>query len=92
MNELLINRDSLKAAIESRANYRGAAGNLGISTTALIFKINGKKGRGIVPFTEKEVQTLRSLLGDSILEPAPKPETQKMEARRCRTKRKGNTP
>lgn len=72
MEHQLINRDSLKSAMKGRASYRETAGLLGISTTALAFKVSGRKGRGLVPFTEEEIQILRSMFGDSILYPVPR--------------------
>lgn len=81
MKELLISRDSLKAAMrQSKSTQREIARLLGISVTALGYKTAGRKNRGILPFTETEVQKLRGLFGDSILNPAPiaeKPEMMK---------------
>lgn len=75
MNFPLIDRLKLKSAIkETPTNYESIAEALGISKTALAFKISGRKTRGLTPFTEQEVQILRGLFGDSILNPAPKAE------------------
>lgn len=70
--EPLINRQALKAAMKGKgvSQYQAAA-ILGITPTGFAFKINGRKGRGLSPFTEKEVQALRAMFGDSILNPAP---------------------
>ena len=81
--QLLINRTALKAVLKKqRISYSEAAKFLNITPTGFCFKISGRNGRGLSPFTETEVQTLRSLFGDSILEPAPKFEGRKKEARR----------
>lgn len=82
MNNPLINRDSLKTAMKGRMHYSEIAQLMGISKTALGFKIIGRKGRGIMPFTEEEVQILRSLFGDVVLEPAPKFEAPKKGIKR----------
>ena len=68
----LINRETLKAAMKKQGlSYNQLAAFMKISSTGLFFKLSGRKGRGIMPFTEEEVQVLRAMFGDSILNPAP---------------------
>lgn len=76
--EPLINRQALKAVMKGQGvSYSQAAGILGITPTGFAFKISGRKGRGYSPFTESEVQILRGLFGDSILNPAPQYEVKR---------------
>lgn len=72
--EQLIDRQALKAIMKRQGlSYSQVAASLGITPTALCFKISGRKGRGLSPFTEQEVQSLRGYFGDSILMASPKP-------------------
>ncbi len=68
----LINRQALKASLKEKGvSYSEAARYLNITPTGFCFKMNGRKGRECSPFTESEIQILRSMFGDSILYPAP---------------------
>ena len=82
MNIPLINRQALEAAMKGQGvPYAEVARLLGLSKTGLSFKTHGRKGRGLCPFTEEEVQILRSRFGDSILSPAPITERPEMMKR-----------
>lgn len=76
MDSPLVNRDQLKNLMKNRMTYREVADSLGITATALSFKISGRNGR-ILPFNESEVQALRKMFGDSILNPAPQVEAKR---------------
>lgn len=68
----LINRESLKAVMKEKGvSYSEAARYLNITPTGFCFKMNGRKGRAHCPFTETEIQIMRAMFGDSILNPAP---------------------
>ncbi len=71
MKDYLIDRHALKTSMFERGvKYSEMAALLGLSTSGFAYKMTGRKGR-LVPFSEREVQILRTYFGDSILSPSP---------------------